>query len=636
MGSREPIRSVGEVPDEPTDPYRRRLLAFGAIAAVGSLAVLGRLGVVQLLGSDVYRAEADQNRTSEQSLPADRGLIVDRNDVPLARNQAVFDIGVIPANLPTREAEIGAIFEYMATVLGLSPADLRAAFINRKRTNPFSFVPVVRAQSLEVAHRIQEHLPRLPGVDVRARARREYVDPLVTAHVTGYVGPVTAEDLGLARDAAGARYDLDDTIGKMGVEYTREWDLRGLSGVRRTEVDVEGRLKRPIGEEPSRPGRTVRVTIDLPFQREVTRLLQLGIAAHEAASVVALDPRNGDVIAMVHLPSFDPNTLVVGLSDAEFEDLRSSGDVFLNGAITSAYSPGSLFKVVTAVAGLHEAVIQDNAQLDCQGELVFPSRLTPGGAARFPCWAKHGTQDCASALANSCNTFFYQVGAGDPRGDWNGLGIERLARWARALGLGSLTGIDLPGEVAGLVPDPEWKRREWREDWFKGDSYNVAIGQGFVTITPLQAANLIATVANGGRVLRPRIVRDVRDHGTTAAGQHRPVVIRDLGLDPAHLEIVRAGLRASMSLGRSPLGSPIAGTAWRSGLRDLPMAGKTGTAEWVTAAGERRTHGWFAGWAPFRDPQLALAVFLRNGRGGTEAAQLARNMFAFYFGVAED
>jgi penicillin-binding protein 2 len=425
----------------------------------------------------------------------------------------------------------------------------------------------------------------------------------------------------------------------MGLELTREPELRGQPGEKRAEVNSIGRELRVLGVDGARPGRNLVLTIDCPLQREITRLLAEELPRFEAASAVALDPRNGQVLAMVHLPSFDNNIFSRAVDDDEFASLiKDPRRPLVNGAIADAYSPGSIFKIVTAVAALQTGIVKPEQRFTCTGALTFPSRESPGGVGRIPCWATHGPQDCATALANSCNVFFYHAGGGDPRGDAPGVGIDRLADWSRRFGFGAPTGIELPNEASGLIPSQAWKRSTLGEGWVRGDTFNVAIGQGFLTATPLQAAGAVAAIANGGRLYRPQLVLRTTDERGATVRPYQPQPTRDLAIDPANLRSVQQGLRYGLAIGRTSNGTSYTGTAWEWALRDLAVAGKTGTAEWGVpdASGHSATHGWFVGYAPVEAPQIALSIFVKRGRGPSDAARLAHRILQFYFGLAED
>ena len=632
----EPIRSLDEPLDEPGDPARRRLLGLGGLGALGLFGLAGQLWRLQVLRGEVYRDQADNNRFRLTRVDPPRGVIYDRNNSPLARNRPSYAVAVVPADLPSGR---DAVFRRLGRLIGASAAEIAAAVRQREAEDRFRPIVVRSGVDPDLAHQVQERNLELPGVQIVVEPVRDFVEGQIASHVVGYVARLDADEYARLKDDPERGYTVDDYIGKMGIELVREPELRGQPGQKRAEVDSAGRELRVLGVDQPRPGRNIVLTIDMPLQREITRLLLEHLPRAQAASAVALDPRDGQVLALVHLPSYDNNIFAQDASEAELEALLGDQRApLVNGAIAAAHPPGSIFKIVTAVAALHTGVVQPDAKLECAGELLFPNRLAPGGATRFPCWTVHGPQDCPTALANSCNVFFYQLGGGDPRGDWNGLGIERLVEWARRFGFGEPTGVELPNEASGLIPDPAWKRRQFMEDWFKGDTFNASIGQGYVTATPLQVASLVATIANGGRLYRPQLVlRTTDENGRTLDG-YRPDLRRDLQLDPERLAVVRRGLRYGMGIGQTENGTAYIGTSWDSDLRDVAIAGKTGTAEWGVPdeSGKLPTHGWFAGYAPYERPEIALTVFLERGRGGHDAARIARRVFAYYFGVADD
>jgi penicillin-binding protein 2 len=633
----EPIRSLDEPLDEPGDPARRRLLAMGVLGGVGLVGLAAQLWRLQVLFGAGYRDQADNNRFRLTRVEPPRGVIYDRGGQPVARNRPTYGIGIVPADLP-KDPE--PVFRRLARVLGTTPQEVAATFASRRQPTDDPFQPLVLRSGVEaeLAYRVEERAAELPGVALVIEPVREYVDGDLLSHVTGYVARIDADEHARLEGDVERDYTPNDFVGKMGVELVREAELRGAPGQKRAEVDSAGRELRVLGVDRPRPGQNVVLTVDLPLQREITRLLQEQLPRAEAASAVALDPRDGQVLALVHLPAFDNNLFARGAGDDELKTLlEDDRSPLVNGAIAAAHPPGSIFKIVTAVAALSSGVVGPTAKLECSGALLYPNRLAPGGATRFPCWTVHGQQDCATALANSCNTFFYQLGGGDPRGEWNGVGIDELAQWARQFGFGRPTGIELPNEVEGLMPDQLWKRRQFKEDWYKGDTFNVSIGQGYVTATPIQVANLIATIANGGRVYRPQVVLKTTDESGRPTRELRPDLQRDLKLDPERLAVVQRGLRFGMGIGRTDNGTSYIGTSWDSDLRDVAIAGKTGTAEWglPDATGRLATHGWFAGYAPYERPQIALSIFLKRGDGPHDAARLAKRVFAYYFGVED-
>src|SRR5262245_9628432 len=456
----DPIRSLDEPLDEPSDPARRRLLALSGLGLVGIAGLAGQLWRLQVLRGELYRDQADNNRFRLTRVEPPRGVVYDRAGLPLARNRPSYAVAIVPADLPR---DPSAVYRRLGRLIESAPADIQSAVASRGAEERFRPVVLRSGVDADLAHQIQERNLELPGVQIVVEPVREFVEGELVSHVVGYVARIDAEEHQRLKDDPRRGYTVDDYVGKMGIELVHENDLRGDPGQKRAEVDSAGRELRVLGVDQPRPGRNIVLTIDMPLQREICRLLLEELPRVEAASAVALDPRDGQVLALVHLPSFDNNIFSRDASDEEIEALLSDQRApLVNGAIAAAHPPGSIFKIVTALAALHTGVVQADSKLQCSGELLFPNRLAPGGATRFPCWSIHGEQDCPTALANSCNTFFYQIGGGDPRGEWNGLGIDRLVDWARRLGFGTPTGIELPNETTGLVPDPTWKRRQLR------------------------------------------------------------------------------------------------------------------------------------------------------------------------------
>jgi penicillin-binding protein 2 len=637
VAQNDPIRSLDQPLDQPSDPGRRRLLGLGLGAGLGFLGLGAQLWRLQVFNGADYRQLADNNRFRLRRVDALRGVIFDRNEQALARNRASYTIAVVPADLP-RPPE--PVLHRLGSLIGATGSEIARLLAERQvPADPFSPVPIRTAVDPALAHAVEERNLELPGVQIVLRPVREYVDGQLLSHLIGFVGRIDPDEFERLKGDVEREYALEDQIGKMGLELTREPELRGRPGQKRTEVDSVGRELRVLGVDRAHPGQNLVLTIDLPLQREITRVLGEELHRFEAASAVAIDPRNGQVLAMVHLPSFDNNLFSRAISDEEFAALlKDPRRPLVNGAIAEASPPGSIFKVVTAVAALQHDVIKADTKFECTGALTFPSREAPGGIGRIPCWAVHGTQDVATALANSCNVFFYRVGGGDPRGEGPpGVGIDRLGEWAKAFGLGGATGIELPNEIDGFFPTQAWKRRTFKEPWVPGDTYNVSIGQGYVTATPIQFAVAYSAIANGGRVYQPQILLKTTDERGATIRDFEPRLERDLHLDPKKLESVQRGLRYGMQIGRTENGTTYTGTSWQWDLRDLAVAGKTGTAEWGSpdVSGHLPTHAWFAGYAPFEAPQIALSIFLRRGRGPDDAARLARRIFAFYFGVQE-
>jgi penicillin-binding protein 2 len=564
-----------------------RLLGLRALL-LGMFVVLGlRLWQLQVLQGEYYHQLADSNRIRVHYTAAPRGVVLDRRAEVLVSNRPSFTIALLPMEL----REPRKVVPLLAALLGVPPAEVQDR-LRDGRARPFEPVPVRRDVGLDVVTRLEERRTELPGVLVVADPVRQYRLGSLAAHVLGYLGEISAEELSALRDRG---YRSGDLIGKSGVERQYDSLLRGQDGDQVVEVDAGGRPLRVLRESRGRAGRAVVLTLDRALQQVAEESLR-----DRAGAVVAMDPRNGEVLAMASSPTFDPNVFAAGISARNWERIaRDPRNVLINRAAASAYEPGSVFKIVTGAAALREGVATPQTRYQCNGSLAL-------GRWVFKDLAAHGNIDFTTGIAQSCNVMFWQIG--------QGLGPERLGAHAKAFGLGERTGVDLPLEVPGIIPAPDYKQRHWKEPWYPGDTLNMSIGQGFVLTTPLQIARMVAAVANGGELLRPRLVRGL----TGPSGAMTHVFAREVQgrvtASPADLAELRRGMAAVVARGT--------GTA--AAVAGMPVAGKTGSAE--TPRG--RPHAWFAGFAPADDPQIVVAVLVEHGyRGGLTSAPIARRLF---------
>jgi penicillin-binding protein 2 len=603
---------------------------------------------LQIVQGEESRERANRNRFRLVSIPAPRGVIYDRQERLLVRNIPSFTVSVVPADLPRDKEE--EVIQRLASLLEMpvegrldsEPSSLLQSahllgleggrpgirdLIEEGRKTPF--VPVVLAHDVprEVAFLIEEEHLDLPGVVVQIEAQREYIGGPLLSHVIGYVGPIPEEEAESYSD-----YEPNDLVGLTGVELTFEEEFRGKKGRKHVEVDVAGREVRTLGTamDPE-PGYNLILTIDLDLQKEATEALQEGMTAAGSQSgvVVAMDPQTGEILALVSLPSYDNNLFIGGISPEDYQVLRDHPHhPLVDHALTGQYPPGSTFKIIGAAAGLEEEVINRHTAINCPGTIWLPHRFAPQDpslAQPFRCWweAGHGSLSVVSAIAQSCDIFFYKSAGGYQ--DFAGLGLPALAYYSRLFGLGTPSGIDLPGESEGLIPSEDWKRLTYGEAWVTGDTYNVAIGQGYILITPLQMLNATAAVANGGTLYQPQIVREVRDAEGNIVRPFRKEVIRQLPIAPENLALVREGMRAAVAWG----------TGGRANLPGVAVAGKTGSAEYPgprDREGKLPTHAWFVAYAPAEDPEIALVVFVEGGgEGSVTAAPVAARILADYF-----
>lgn len=625
----DPIASLDDLIEEPKPrPHRIRLLLMQLAITLAFALLAVQLYKLQIVEGEQFRDKADNNRFREAVVDAPRGIIYDRNGIVLVRNTPAYIVAIIPADLP-RDPE--PVYRRLGKLLGMDAAGIRRLVEPKPRgerlTDAFTPVPIKTVEPT-VAYTVDERHLELPGAHVRVAPLREYLDGPLIAHLLGYVGRITAEQYAARKGDAERRYGMNDHIGQAGLEEVYEETLRGRPGLRTMEVDAAGREVRALAVESPIPGRSLKLSIDLPLQREMTRILAEELPKRQSMVGIAMDPRNGQILALVALPTYDNNLFVRGLSDQQFATLMSDpGRPLVNHAISDVYPPGSTFKMFTAPGALQEGVVTESTQVYDPGFLAVEG-------ARFPCWGVHGWQDMVSGLADSCDTYFYTIGGGDPRGKVAGLGVARIKKWAMLFGLGAPTGIDLPNEQAGHVPDEAWKERTYKERWYLGDTYNMSIGQGFVTSTPLQILNGNIAVANGGTLYKPQLVLEELDDTGIVTSPFQPQIIRQVPVAPQHLQTVREGLRAGMTIGTTRYGTKYYGTSWDSEVPDVRMGGKTGTAEYglPDAQGKLATHGWFSAFAPWDNPEIAILVFEENGSGRYAANTVAKIM-RWYFRV---
>ena len=568
--------------------------------------LLVRAAQLQLLRGADYRTQAEGNRVRTRTVIPTRGLILDRFGSVLAQNTPMFVLTMTIADIPKAVDERDRILNRVADLSGLQRTDLDLLISTHAKT-PLDPIHVKKELPYETAMRLAIETQHLPGFQLDTSTLRSYpASSQSLSHVLGYVGTVSAEDL-LARKDEG--YRPVDTLGKTGLEKSVERTLRGTPGTTVVEVDAQGKELTVLRKQAAEHGANVTLTLDLPLQQFVEgRLIaSLRAAGAKRGSVVALDPRDGSVRALVSLPAYDNNAFTRGIDASLYERLTSDPDhPLFPRAIAGEFPSGSTFKPFVAYAGLKEGIIAEHTTFLSTGGLSV-------GPWFFPDWKAggHGPTDVRAAIANSVNTFFYILGGG--YNDRTGLGVERMTAIAREFGFGAPTGIDLPGEADGFLPSKEWKEETKGERWYVGDTYHLAIGQGDLLATPLQMAAATAVIANEGVVVRPHLVQAVDAVPTTNESIAPGVFSEDA------LTIVRQGMRQTVTRGSART------------LSTLPqsVAGKTGTAQ---TPGDRPTHAWFIGFGPYQDPNLAIVVLLEEaGEGSSVAVPLANEIFYWWF-----
>ncbi len=623
-----------------------RLLLFQIAVVISFVALAIPLWRLQIVQASRYRLQANENRFRVVATDAQRGVIYDRSGHVLARNMPRFSVSLIAAGIEPADEErilgrLAVLLNWRDDGIKLAapsaepPPEITLDDLRQKleegRAVPYQPILVADDLPRNMAMIIMEENLDLPGVQVSVRSQRQYVEGELLSHGIGYVGSIPAKQADDYVNRPFNDYAPQDKVGLMGVERTFEQVLRGRKGQRQLEIDVLGREVRVVGEVPPEPGDNLILTIDLDIQRVAEDALRQEMSKGRARSgvVIAMNPQNGQILALVSLPNYDDNLFIGGISVDDYE--RLTQDAFrplLNHAISGVYPPGSTFKIVTAAAALQEEVIQPNTYINDPGTIWLPNKFFPDDpslAQPFYCWYEpgHGRLNVVGALAQSCDVFFYEVGGGYY--DFVGLGEERLGEYAQLFGFGQPTGIELPGESSGLVPTRKWKRLTYGESWVTGDTYNMAIGQGAILATPLQVLNALAAVANGGTLYRPQLVYQVQNADGEVVEGFQPDIIRRLPVAAEKLDLVRQGMRLAV----------LNGTARNASLLEAAVAGKTGTAEFPgrrDSEGNLPTHAWFTAFAPYQDPQIAVVAFVYSGgEGSAVAVPIARQILQAYF-----
>ena len=565
------------------------ILIFGAFTI--------RVGIWQIGHGDEYRIISDNNRTRTQTILPNRGIIMDRYGAILAWNTPVFHLVASRADIPTDFDERTSWFKKISEELSLSFNEFEGEY-NKSTTDQIILLndSVPYTSALELISQPEN----IPGISIELASRRTYeTDAIPTlSHVLGFTGTINDKEYDRLRSFGYRRFD---TVGKQGIEEAYEADLRGTPGVRINEVNAQGKLLRTLQKTDAINGKNITLSIDSGFTAAIEYILEKHLMKAEVkrSAVVVSNPNNGEILSLVSYPSFDANLFARGITQAEYSALLDDpNDPLFPRATQGEYPAGSTMKPVYAAAALMEGIITPSTSFISTGGIWLGNRL-------FPDWrrAGHGVTNVYHAIADSVNTFFYIIGGGNEA--FEGLGIERLMKYASLFGFGLQTKIDLPNEADGFLPSKQWKEETKGEQWYIGDTYNVSIGQGDLLVTPLQMNRSTATFANGGIMKTPHIAKDSDSIGVQIIPKDVANVLRD-----AMRETVIRGSSMSMN--------------------DLqfPVAGKTGTAQWATGRDE---HTWFTGFGPFNNPSIAVTVLVEQGGGNYYATPIARDIFAWYF-----
>ncbi len=576
--------------------------------------IVARLWFLQISSGEEYKNLADNNRVRIRSVRAPRGHILDKYGREIVTNRPSFNVVMIRED----SYDIDDVLKRLSTILNEDIENLWEQI--REAEGTPRHLPIVLKEDIdwETLAYLENHKYKFPGVRIEVQPVRTFQYGDLAANTIGYIGSITRKQL--EEDKEGV-YEGGDLIGKRGLERLREKDLRGDKGNSSTEVNARGFEQRELKSLDPLPGNDLQLTIDAELQLAAEQFMEIG---EKAGAVIALEVNTGRVLAAASAPSIHLEDFIGGISQSNWDALLNNPKhPLINKAIQAAYPPGSTYKIVTALAGLSEGVVDENTIFYCPGHYYFGKRV-------YRCWkhSGHGEVDLRKAITESCDVYFYQVG--------ERVGVDNLAKYARKLGLGQKTGVEMEHEKSGLIPTKEWKRKRYQEKWHQGETLSIAIGQGFNLLTPLQVALMTATAANGGKVYKPQIIESVTTPEGEVIERFEPQIMGELNdRERAFLKIIREGLVGVVQGKR--------GTARNVRIKGLTIGGKTGTAQVVRIAQYKglkekdipykfRDHAWFTCYAPADNPQIAVTVLVEHGlHGGSGAGPIARVILKKYF-----
>lgn len=586
---------------------KRRIFGLSITAAAMFFLLLTRLWYLQILESDNLLDQSENNRLRFVPVAAPRGAILDRNGKVIVSNSPSFSVAVIPQDVKDKDALIDSLSRY----LNLDRAELLEKW--QKGKGRAKYYPIIVASGItrDQLEFLEENRLRLAGVDIEMKPVREYANGMLAAHLLGYLGEISESEMDIEQFN---EYNAGDYVGKSGIERSWEKELHGADGGRQIEVDARGRFLRTVTETNPTIGNSLVLTIDLDLQKQTEQAF-----GDKAGAAVVMDVNSGEILAFVSNPGFDPSLFTGRMSPEQWKSyLEDKRHPLENKALKGQYPPGSTFKVITALAGLEEGLIDENTTVDCGGSYTV-------GNNTFKCWNKkgHGRVNLKQALKESCDVYFYQLG--------ERLGVDKIAAYAKKFGLGEPLGIGLDNEKSGMIPTAAWKEKKYGKKWYRGETLPVAIGQGYVLTTPIQLASMIATVANEGTIYRPQLVKRVVDPDGRVVKEFKPRIIARTSIKPASFKAVKDGLLAVVNDAH--------GTGAMARLYEVKVAGKTGTSQVVKLRDNQgnvpyqfRDHALFVGFAPYDKPEVAVGVIVEHGEhGGGAAAPIAGRILRAYF-----
>lgn len=596
--------------------FRFRLGVAGGLVLLCFLILFGRFIYLQVIQHAYYTTRAEENRISLVPVAPNRGLIIDRNGVILARNYSAFTLEIQPSKVPDLEQTI----DRLAQVIDVQAKDRKRFKKLLEESKNFESIPIRTRLSDEEVARFAANRYRFPGVEVKARLFRQYPLGELASHALGYIGRINARDLEIIDDAEqNNNYKGTEHIGKTGLEQKYEFQLHGDTGYEQVEVDAGGRAVRVLARTTPVSGNNLTLTLDAKLQEIAERAF-----GSRRGAVVAIEPSTGGILALVSMPTFDPNLFVDGIDTQSWKELNESLDKpMINRSINGAYPPGSTFKPFMALGALESGK-------RTPGQTIFDPGFYNFGGHQFRDDKKggHGSVDMYKSIVQSCDTYYYMLA--------NDMGIDQIAGFMRQFGFGQRSGIDLDGESEGVLPSQEWKKKRFKrpeqQKWFAGETISIGIGQGYNAYTPIQLAQAVATLANNGVMFRPHLVRHITDTKTGKKTLIEPQPVKTIPLKPENIEVIK---KAMVGVNKEGTGArAFAGAPYES-------AGKTGTAQVYSLKGEKytegkvkerlRDHALFIAFAPADQPKIALMILVENGGFGAQsAAPIARMVFDYY------
>jgi penicillin-binding protein 2 len=580
--------------------------------------LLVRLFTLQIAQGEANQIIAEGHGIRNRLIDSTRGVISDKNGAWLARSQPSFALAVYPSDMPRKKTERADLYAKLSELAGISVDEVKA-IVEKNGLTSVTEALVKENISHDEALLLEEKVAGMPGVFVAKKAVREYKTMPGLGHILGYTGMVTPDDL---KDTV--TYYPSDKLGKTGLEYSYENFLKGTHGIEEVEVDAKGNTVKVMANDQNKepvPGNNLVLNLDLGLQQKTAEALQQGIDIGKQATgddlksgvAIVMNVKTGGILSMVSLPDYNNNLFATKISTQDYQGLMTDASKpMYNRAISGAYPPGSVSKIILASAGLQEGTITKNTSI------VTPAAIRIGEYT-FPDWKDHSYEstNIERAIAESNNIMFYSLGGGFDK--IKGIGIDKIKQYWQLFGLGKPTGIDIPGEASGLLPDAAWKKKATGESWYLGDTYHVSIGQGDMLVTPLQMLGATVAIANGGKVMKPQLVNKILDTKGNVLKEFGPEVVRQDFLRPDVISTVQSGMRMTITDGSG-----------RS-LNDLPIevAGKTGTAQFQN---NEKTHAWFECYAPYDNPEIAIIVMIEGGgEGYVAAAPVAKSIMSYYF-----